>query len=144
MSVESGERQDERGAVVRVLWVENHTVFARLAGRQFLTEHDLIVVPSLALAREALAARTFDAVLVDYDLDDGKGATLVAFLRQFPTVPVVIATSAHEEGNGLLLAAGADAACPKGRFAEISTVLARVVAGRARTEAAAAADRPRE
>ncbi len=69
-------------------------------------------------------------MLLDYDLDDGKGTSLVAFLQQLPTVPAVVATSAHEDGNRLLLAAGADATCPKGRFAEISAVLARVVAVR--------------
>jgi DNA-binding response OmpR family regulator len=113
---------------VRLLWIENHANFVHVAGRQFLAAHDLTVVPSLALAREVLAARTFDAVLLDYDLDDGKGASLIEFIRQLPTVPVVVATSAHEDGNGLLLAAGADAVCPKGKFAEIGTVLARVVA----------------
>jgi DNA-binding response OmpR family regulator len=114
---------------MRLLWVENHAVFARLAGRQFLAAHDVTVVPSLALAREAAAARMFDAVLLDYDLDDGKGTSLVEFLRQLPTMPVVVATSAHEEGNRLLLAAGADVACPKGRFEDISAVLARLLQG---------------
>ncbi len=123
-----------RRALVRLLWVENHIVFARMAGRQFLAGHDLTVIPSLALAKEALAARTFEVVLLDYDLDDGKGASLVEFIRQLPTVPVVIATSAHEDGNRLLVAAGADIACPKGRFAEISAVLAGVVAARGRAE----------
>ena len=99
---------------MRLLWVENHAGFAHLAGRQFFAGHDLTVVPSLAQAREVLATGTFDAVLLDYDLDDGKGASLVEFLRQLPTVPAVVATSAHEDGNGFLLAAGADAACPKG------------------------------
>jgi CheY-like chemotaxis protein len=129
---------------MRLLWVENHAVFARLASRQFLAGHDVTVVPSLALAREALAARTFDAVLLDYDLDDGKGASLVEFLRQLPVVPAVVATSAHEDGNGLLLAAGADAACLKGRFADISAVLSRVVETRGRAEQVASADRPLE
>jgi CheY-like chemotaxis protein len=110
---------------MRLLWVENHAVFARVAGRQFLAGHELTIVPTLALAREALAARTFDAVLLDYDLDDGKGADLIEVLRRLPAAPLVIATSAHEEGNRLLLAAGADAACPKVKFAEISAVLAR-------------------
>jgi len=128
---------------VRLLWVENHAVFARMAGQQFLAGHELTVVPSLALARETLAALTFDAVLLDYDLDDGKGASLVAFIRQLPTVPVVVATSAHEDGNRFLLAAGADAACPKGRFAEISVVLARLVAARGHAESAPT-ERPRE
>jgi CheY-like chemotaxis protein len=119
---------------MRVLWVENHAIFARLTGRAFLAGHDLTIVPSLALAREALAARTFDAVLLDYDLDDGKGASLVELIRQLPTVPVVVATSAHQDGNELLLAAGADAACPKGQFADISAVLAHVVVMRGRAE----------
>ena len=114
---------------MRLLWVENHAVFARVAGRQFLAAHDLTVVPSLAQAREVLAERPFDVVLLDYDLDDGKGACLVEFIRQLPAAPLVVATSAHEAGNQLLLAAGADAACPKGRFAEIGMVLARVAAG---------------
>jgi CheY-like chemotaxis protein len=116
--------------VVRLLWVENHAIFARLAGRQFLAGHDLTVVPSLALAREALAAQSFDAVLLDQDLDDGKGTSLVEFIRQLPTVPVVVATSARADGNASLLAAGADAVCPKERFAEIGAVLARAVGTR--------------
>jgi CheY-like chemotaxis protein len=112
---------------MRLLWVENHEVFARTAGRQFLADHELTVVASLAGAKEMLASCTFDAVLLDYDLDDGKGASLVAFIRDLPKVPVIVAASAHEDGNALLLAAGADAACPKGEFAQILTVLARVV-----------------
>jgi CheY-like chemotaxis protein len=108
---------------MRLLWVENHTGFVRVAGRQFLAAHELTVVPSLAAARDALAAGTFDAVLLDYDLDDGKGAELVALIRQLPTPPVVIAVSSHEDGNAALLAAGADAACPKARFAAIESVL---------------------
>jgi CheY-like chemotaxis protein len=129
---------------VRLLWVENHAVFTRVAGRQFLAGHDLTVVPSLALAREALAARTFDAVLLDYDLDDGKGASLIEVIRQLPTVPVVVGTSAHEDGNAALLAAGADAACPKGNLSEISAVLARVVATTRHDEPGAAAGRASE
>jgi CheY-like chemotaxis protein len=112
---------------VRLLWVENHAAFARIAGRQFLAAHDLTVVPSVAAARAALAAGRFDAVLVDYDLDDGKGAELVEFVRQFPRRVAVIAASSHADGNAALLAAGADAACPKTRFAEIAAVLAAVV-----------------
>lgn len=110
-----------------LLWVENHTAFARLAGRQFLSTHELIVVPSVAAAKGALSERAFDAVLVDYDLDDGKGVTVVEFARQLDTHLVMIATSPYADGNAALLAAGTDAACPKMRFAEIESVLASVV-----------------
>lgn len=109
---------------MRLLWVENHAVFARMAGQQFLAAHDLTVVPTLREARAALTADRFDAVLLDYDLDDGKGDGLVAFVRQLPARVAVIAASSHADGNAALMAAGADADCPKTRFAEIEAVLA--------------------
>ena len=118
---------------MRLLWVENHAVFVRVAGRQFLAAHDVTAVPSLAEARRLLAAGAFDVVLLDYDLDDGKGTSLLGCISELPARPVVIATSAHDAGNDALLAAGADAACPKGRFAEIGAVLARALAARGRT-----------
>jgi CheY-like chemotaxis protein len=111
---------------MRLLWVENHAVFARMAGGQFLAAHDLTVVPSLAAARDALTADRFDAVLLDYDLDDGKGAELIAFVRQLPERVPVIATSSHDAGNAALVAAGADAVCPKTSFATIVSVLGRL------------------
>jgi two-component system OmpR family response regulator len=110
---------------VLLLWIENHAVFVRLARRQFLAAHEVTVAPSLAEARAALAAGRFDAVLLDQDLDDGKGASLISFIRELPDRPVVIAASAHEAGNETLLAAGADLVCPKTQFAEIESVLAR-------------------
>jgi CheY-like chemotaxis protein len=109
---------------MRLLWVENHAVFARVAGKQFLAAHTVTVVPSLTAARTLLTEQTFDAVLLDYDLDDGKGSELLAFLAGLASRPVVIATSAHEDGNNALLRAGADAVCPKAGFASIEAVLA--------------------
>jgi CheY-like chemotaxis protein len=100
---------------------------------------ELTVVGSLASAKAVLAQRAFDAVLLDYDLDDGKGVELVDAIRQLPAGPVVIAASAHEEGNKLLLAAGADAACPKGSFAEVNAVLERALAARGQAEPGATA-----
>src|SRR5262245_64961454 len=113
---------------MRLLWVENHASFVRVAGRQFLSAHELKVVPSLAAAREALATETFDAVLLDFDLDDGKGPELLALVCRLPNRPVVVATSSHEDGNAALLAAGADAVCPKATFAVIESVLTTCLA----------------
>jgi CheY-like chemotaxis protein len=115
---------------MRLLWVENHAVFACLAGRQFLSAHEITVVPSILDAARALAEQAFDAVLLDYDLDDGKGVSLISALRQRPGSPAIIATSAHEAGNEALLRAGADASCPKSRFAEIEATLVRAVKAR--------------
>jgi CheY-like chemotaxis protein len=114
---------------VRVLWVENHDVFVRVAG-QFLAGHAVVVVRSLTAAREALAAQPFDAVLLDHDLEDGKGPSLVGFIRALPRPPAVIAVSAHEEGNRALLQAGADAVCGKMHFAQVDAVLSGVLASR--------------
>lgn len=62
---------------MRILYVENHRRFAKLTVQQFLASHEVVVVPSLAAARQALAQGSFEAVLLDYDLDDGKGVELI-------------------------------------------------------------------
>jgi DNA-binding NarL/FixJ family response regulator len=116
---------------MHLLWVENHAVFTRMAGRQFLAAHELTVAPSLATARVALSDHRFDAVLLDYDLDDGKGVELIEDIRQLPERVPVVATSSHAEGNAALMAAGADAVCPKTQFNGIGAVLAKVAAQRA-------------
>jgi CheY-like chemotaxis protein len=108
---------------VDILWVETHAVFARLAARQFLAEHTVTIVPTLAAARAALAAR-FDVVLIDYDLDDGKGDELVRWLTEEPTRPRIVAASSHEAGNRALHEAGADVVCGKMAFVRIGDVLA--------------------
>jgi CheY-like chemotaxis protein len=113
---------------MRLLWVEDHATFVRVAGRQFLAAHAVTVAPSLAEARHALAERPFDAVLLDHDLPDGAGPTLIEFIRQLPRRPAVLAVSSHDAGNRALLAAGADGACPKTHFAEVEAALARAVA----------------
>ena len=111
-----------------ILWVENHAQFARIAMRQFLTGHTVTIVPSLVEAQAALKVNTFAVVLVDYDLDDGKGDELVRELRQRPDGPRVVATSSHDEGNRLLVVAGADAVCSKMRFSGIEEVLVKLMA----------------
>src|SRR5262245_18333082 len=103
---------------MRLLWVENHAVFVRLAGQRFLSAHTVTVAVSLAEARRLLAEQAFDAILLDHDLDDGKGTELMPLIATLPHRPTVIAASAHDDGNAALLAAGADAICPKSRFAE--------------------------
>jgi DNA-binding NarL/FixJ family response regulator len=113
---------------MRLLWVENHAVFVRVAGKQFLSAHAVTVAGSLAEARDYLAKQTFDVVLLDYDLDDGKGTSLFASLAELPNRPLVIAASAHQDGNEALLQAGADTVCPKGQFDEIDAVIRRTAA----------------
>lgn len=114
---------------MELLWVENHPQFVRFA-QSFLNGYSVTAVPSLAAARAALAQAPFDVVLVDFDLDDGKGIELVEELVGSAKRPLVVATSSHAEGNAALLHAGADACCGKLEFARIQGVLQALIARR--------------
>jgi DNA-binding response OmpR family regulator len=107
---------------MELLWVENHAHFARFA-RPLLAGHAVTVVPSLAAARAALTTTRFDVVLVDFDLDDGKGAELVRELVAVAGRPLIVAASSHADGNAALLQAGADAACGKLELARLPGLL---------------------
>jgi len=115
---------------MNILYVENHPRFADIAVRSFLAEHSVVVVASLAAARQALAGQSFDLVLLDQDLDDGKGTELAAELHARPARPLILAASSHAAGNEALLRAGADAACSKLDFARVSAAIAGLSARR--------------
>ena len=83
---------------MNVLWVENHATFVRRT-LSFLAGHAVTVVPSLAGARAALGRGTFDAVLVDFDLDDGKGVELVRELHTRPGRPLLNGTLLRSVAN---------------------------------------------
>src|SRR5712671_267735 len=108
---------------MKILYVENHAVFAANVIRQFLSQHSVAVVPGLSAARQALETGSFDLLLVDYDLDDGKGDDLVRELTATGKAVAVIGVSSHEEGNTALLRAGAVAVCSKMQFDRIQTVI---------------------
>lgn len=108
---------------LNLLLVENHDVFARTVTAAFLSGHQVRTCPTLREAREALTWQRFDAVLVDFDLDDGRGDDLVAWVRARYPALIVVGVSAHDEGNRRLLRAGAQAACPKARFAQVPDLL---------------------
>jgi len=108
---------------VKILFVENHAVFAANVTRQFLSRHAVTVVPSIAAARQARVSASFDVVLVDYDLDDGKGDEFVRELRAAGERIVIVGVSSHDEGNAALRRAGASAICGKMHFDRIESVL---------------------
>jgi DNA-binding response OmpR family regulator len=107
---------------MEILWVEDHSQFVRYA-LPFLAGHSVSVVPSLAAARNALAERRFAVILVDFDLQDGKGAELIRDLIGTAGRPLIVAASSHVEGNAALTRAGADAVCGKLEFARIPDLL---------------------
>jgi DNA-binding response OmpR family regulator len=108
---------------MRILLLENHSVFAETVARLFLAEHEVVVVPTLSEARRALRTQTFEAVLADYDLDDGKADVLVRELREAGFKQRIIAISGRDAGNEALRAAGANAVCSKLRFHAIREIL---------------------
>ena len=57
---------------MKILFVENHPVFAATVVRQFLSQHVVDVMPDLSSARRALATGSFDVLLVDDILDTGR------------------------------------------------------------------------
>lgn len=108
---------------VRILFVENDAVFAEVVCGEFLRGHDVTVAPTIRAALARARVMTFDAALVDYDLDDGKGDEVVHGLRVLGFHGTVVAVSSHARGNDALVAAGADAVCPKLEFATIGSIL---------------------
>jgi DNA-binding response OmpR family regulator len=112
---------------MNILYVENHSVFAENVVRQFLSQHQVRVVPSISAAHIAIRAGHFDLLLVDFDLDDGKGAELVQSLRSSGHPIVIIAVSARSEGNDALVKAGANAVCSKMEFDGIQGVIDTVM-----------------
>lgn len=98
---------------MKILFVENHKIFANLITRRLLAQHDVAIVPSLKESRRVLQNDYFDLVLIDYDLDDGKGSELIEELKTREIVPVIIGISSHEKGNEILLNRGADTICSK-------------------------------
>ena len=121
---------------MRILYVENHALFAANVISQFLSQHSVTVAPSLSAARQALETGSFDLLLVDYDLDDGKGDELVRELNTTGKAVAVIGVSSHEEGNTALLRAGAAAVCSKMQFDRIQSVIDTVTAHTKPTAAA--------
>ena len=111
---------------MKILYVENHPVFAAQVCQQFLPTHVVEVLWSLAAARQALASQAYDLLLVDYDLDDGKGDELVRACRVLHPTLRIIAVSAHEAGNAALLKAGASAVCGKMEFDKIQAVIEKL------------------
>jgi DNA-binding response OmpR family regulator len=105
-----------------VLFVENHRVFAETVIEKFLADHEVLLVPTIAEALGILGS-SFDVVLVDYDLPDGKGTEVVRALRAAHFRGTIVAISSRDAGNAALLAAGATVICAKKDFRAIAAAL---------------------
>ena len=55
---------------MNLLLVENHRLFAETVTAEFLGDHSVTLVATVMEALDLYRGGSFDAVLVDYDLDD--------------------------------------------------------------------------
>ena len=108
---------------MKILYIENHETFTRVVVDLFLRDHEVSVQPTMASARSLMNEEAFDLLIVDYDLDDGKGAEFVEEISRIENRPKIIASSSREDGNEMLLEAGADAVCSKMEFDQIGSVI---------------------
>lgn len=109
---------------MKILFLENHSTFANVVIPRFLGKHQVEVLNTLAQARSRLDIGEYEAILCDYDLEDGKGSDFVWEVRQQGHRMPIIAVSAREQGNQALMEAGADVICDKINFKNIELVLA--------------------
>ena len=111
---------------LRILFVDDQPVAAYAAIEPYLRDFWVSLVFSVADATHFLSREAFGLVLVDYDLEDGKGTAVIEAARRSQPGALVIAVSDHELGNRALLRAGADAVCRKddlGGLRELVTAL---------------------
>lgn len=87
------------------LVVEDDTSFAALATSVIREEGgEPLLCGNLAAAREVIASRSFDLVLLDNHLPDGKGYDFYAHLaRRQPDAPIVMITGAPDLGEAINL-----------------------------------------
>ena len=56
--------------------VENHRIFTEIVVNEFMSDYEVMRVSTIKEASVKLLHEKFDMVLVDNDLDDGKGIDL--------------------------------------------------------------------
>lgn len=69
------------GVRLRVLIVEDDALTGRTYLRLLGRHHDALLCPTLGDARHAIEARAWDVAVIDLDMRDGSGASLVATIR---------------------------------------------------------------
>ena len=111
---------------LKILFVENHLTFGEIVRDRFLSEHAVTIVPSIEQAVPQIDEQDYDLILVDYDLDDGKGDQVVRFARMKHPEIKIIGVSSHEQGNESLQFAGANRICSKLDFDNIAAIIGQL------------------
>ena len=108
---------------MNILYVENNRSFADVVSKCFLKNHKVIVAETIRKAKAIYPQYDFPIILVDYDLDDGKGTEFLEYINQQPHNRFIIAVSSHKNGNHKLKAAGANCICAKSKFSHIENII---------------------
>ena len=87
--------------MARILIVEDDQVFASLLAMHLSEDlhHDVVEAGDLATARRALDQDSFDAILLDQQLPDGYGLTLLEEIRRDPQAPPVILVTGSSDNE---------------------------------------------
>lgn len=122
--------------MIKVLVVDDHTIFRSGLRRLFSDEPDIRVADEAGNSAEALAkirARKFDVVMMDINMDGRSGLDLLESVRgEFPTLPVLMLSMYPEEQYALVaLKAGANGYVSKDiESDELVQAVREVAAGR--------------
>lgn len=108
---------------MKILYVENHKYFIEAVCTEFLSNNEVHDAPSVKQAIDAYDSEIYDLVLVDYDLDDGKGSEVISYIRSKDKNLPIIAVSSHDKGNSQMITVGANAVCKKINFRSINDVI---------------------
>jgi DNA-binding NarL/FixJ family response regulator len=130
---------EDRGALTRVMLVDDHADFRRLMTVALSRQPDLEVVAqagSLSEARNLAAAVKCEVVVLDLGLPDGNGVELIGEVRQVNAgiAVLVLSASLHPTNLEWATEAGADEILDKlAPLGEIVATIRRLGTGRAPT-----------
>jgi DNA-binding response OmpR family regulator len=74
----------------RILYLEDNSAIAGIVDK-LLIDFDVVLVETLALAKEKLKKETFDAILTDLTLEDSEGTNTVLALKEY-NLPIIVLT----------------------------------------------------
>ena len=81
----------DTSASLKLLWVDDDPILVSAVRPILRVHHEVEVAGSVAEARSILAARSFDAVLLDQSLPDGKGIDLIPDIKgRSPTTGILV------------------------------------------------------
>jgi DNA-binding NarL/FixJ family response regulator len=89
---------------IRILLVDDHTLFRESLGRSLETRSNFRIAGSCASASEALAVlkrEKVDVVLLDYDLGEGQASFLLENARRCFTGPILVVTAGMSDSETL-------------------------------------------